>query len=531
VPGQPRVERIDPSAAAAGSGEIITISGLNFGATQGSSTLTINGVAASIVSWSNNAIRFRVAAATPPEPGRAANSPASAAVLRLTINGQAVPVTDGFFVLRSWSTPIPLRYLAINVGNLYPGCWTYKLCDPSVVRSINQYINIWEPDVIMFSEVYREAQLLGSNVPGTSYFEVGPFFFTNLDIGGPLLPVGYNGICGKSTLPDGSATYWDTPGSSGEHECIAWKTRRVQLVAGSEDSVYGYEADNAGYPLTCNPDFTAFSARLVVDQVVALRAVAVHPASNASHNGSECRSRQIYKIWEELAGPDRNVVIGGDWNTENPVLDEDDPPPASYAFQTNYGGVSLVGGPLILGFGNHWDTWFHATEWSAATFQLLDHAFSKFNDAWVQECTDCGVRYYTDPGNPFGLPYAGNLRFGSALGSSMLLSSLDDHPKADYASGGSLSFMDHSQILVDMMLNPIQYQGPYQAGDLLGRQERSLGGQRRGATQPQPIIHSHASPNSYAHYFEQQSLKPKELSRDEPGNTTIGQLTINPASK
>ena len=63
----------------------------------------------------------------------------------------------------------PLRYLAINVGNasLQYGCWEYKLCRAQDVANIRNYIGTWKPDVILLSEVLREAQLTGAsdNVP------------------------------------------------------------------------------------------------------------------------------------------------------------------------------------------------------------------------------------------------------------------------------------------------------------------------------------------------------------------------------
>lgn len=285
-----------------------------------------------------------------------------------------------------------LRYLAINVGNASPqyGCWEYKLCRAQDVQNLRNYIAAWQPDIIMLSEVYRQAQLTGT---------------TN---NGPILPPGYTGICGESRDRDtGALVAYDAPNASHEHECVAWKTSRLSLVAGSAQSAYGRN-DSYGRS-NCAYDFTGFRVRLVLDGTRTVTAVAVHPDSgNAS-----CRTEEIARYWSALADG-AYTIIGGDWNTDS---DTEIQRPGT--FLVNYLR------------GQHWNLATHSNEYSAIyAFGLikrkLDHSFSNFGSP----CTACGGSY-----GSASLPY------GSALGG------YDGHPRADGGEG-----MDHRQILVDMTL-------------------------------------------------------------------------------
>ncbi len=289
---------------------------------------------------------------------------------------------------------VPLRYLALNAGNFATLCPETKLCDEQTVENLRAYIEFWQPDVIMISEVMREAQLTG-----TENF-------------GPVLPDGYDGKCGESRDRDtGELAAWDAANASHEHECVAWKTSRLSYVAGSALSAYGrndtFGKENCGY------DKTGFRVRLLLDGVSTVTAVTVHPdASNA-----DCRTEEIGRYWSDLAGDDTAAIIGGDWNTE--VLAELQVPDR---FQVNYS------------FGQHWNLVTHYDEYSVVygfglVDRKIDHTFSTFG----QPCTSCGATYGTDD-----LPY------GSALGG------YDGHPRADGGRG-----FDHRQILVDMALQPV----------------------------------------------------------------------------
>lgn len=290
--------------------------------------------------------------------------------------------------------PIPLRYLAINVGNasVQYGCWEYKICRAEDVRHVRDYIALWRPDVVMVSEVLREAQLLGA------------------EANGPLLPPGYDGVCGKSLDRDtGLPAAFDADRASHEHECIAWKASRLALVPGSVESAYG--RNDAQGKADCAYDFTGIRARLVVDGRVELTAVAVHPDSK----NAGCRAEEIGRYWSRLATGDR-VIIGGDWNTES--LAEIAPPGR---FRVNYSR------------GAHWDLATHPEEYSAsyalgAINKQLDHAFSTFGPP----CVDCGGVYHTF-----------DLTLGSVLGG------YDGHPRADQGDG-----LDHRQVLVDAWIAP-----------------------------------------------------------------------------
>jgi len=284
----------------------------------------------------------------------------------------------------------PLRYLAINAGNasiLY-GCWEYKLCRSTDVANLRSYIATWKPDVIMLSEVYRSAQLTGT----ANY--------------GPILPAGYTGQCGQSRdRSTGALAAYDAANASHEHECVAWKTSRLSLVAGSARSAYGRN-DSWGQS-NCNYDFTGFKVDLTLDGSIPLTAVAVHPDSGTA----SCRTEEIARYWSTLATGTR-TILGGDFNTESSAELQ-----VPAAFRVNYS------------FGNHWGLVQH-TEYTA--FYVLgisyqyDHAFSTFGS----RCIDCGPTYGT-----------ASLGYGSVVGG------YENHPRADNGSG-----MDHRQILVDMQL-------------------------------------------------------------------------------
>ncbi len=51
--------------------------------------------------------------------------------------------------------------------------------------------------------------------------------------------------------------------SSHEHECIAWKTSRVDLIENSQRSVFG--RNDAFGQNSCNYDFTAFHAAVLLE--------------------------------------------------------------------------------------------------------------------------------------------------------------------------------------------------------------------------------------------------------------------------
>jgi endonuclease/exonuclease/phosphatase family metal-dependent hydrolase len=268
---------------------------------------------------------------------------------------------------------VPLRYLALNVGkfgiNFF--CWENKLCREGDVQDLRDYITTWQPDVIMLSEVMREAQLTG-----TENF-------------GPILPDGYAGKCGESRDAEtGELVAWDAANASHEHECVAWKTSRLSYVAGSALSAYGRN-DTYG-KANCAYDRTGFRARLLLDGVSTITAVAVHP-----HTSADCRTEEISRYWSELVGEDTAVIIGGDFNTES---DAELQVPAR--FQTNYSR------------GQHWDIATHDGEYTAVYGgfgRQIDHAFSSFG----VPCVNCGASSGRLPGP----------RIRPALGG------YDDHPR------------------------------------------------------------------------------------------------------
>lgn len=293
---------------------------------------------------------------------------------------------------QSDSSYVPLRYMAINSGNssVQYGCWEYKLCRQQDVENLRNYITTWQPDIIMISEIYMSGQLTDS------------MFY------GPILPVGYDGVCGRSVSRfTGDTVTWDAPDASHEHECIAWKTSRLQLIQGSELSVYGR---NDSYGLNnCNFCFTGFRAKLLLEGQDTITAIAVHPNST----DTDCRVYEISNYWMQLAQGNK-VIIGGDFNTSD--VNELQVP-------TNY--------KINFSKGNYWDLAYFADHYSAVYAlglykKHLDHAFSNFGEP----CTSCGTHYGTS-----------DLQYGVALGG------YNNHPRADNGEG-----MDHRQILVDMKI-------------------------------------------------------------------------------
>ena len=290
---------------------------------------------------------------------------------------------------------VPLRYLALNVGNflnLFPPCWEGKLCRKGDVEDLRAYIDTWQPDVILLSEVFREAQLTG-----TENF-------------GPILPDGYAGKCGESRDREtGELVAWDAENASHEHECVAWKTSRLSYVDGSALSAYGRNDDYG--KANCPYETTGFRVRLKLDGVSTITAVATHPhATNA-----ECRTEEISRYWSDLVGEDAAVIIGGDFNTDSDVELQ-----VPARFQTNYSR------------GQHWNIATHDGEYTAVygggmVSRQIDHAFSSFG----VPCVNCGASYGT-----------ADLAYGSAVGGYD-----NDHPRADGGDG-----FDHRNILVDMLM-------------------------------------------------------------------------------
>lgn len=322
------------------------------------------------------------------------------------------------------STPAPsvvasvashLRYLAINVGNVAVTCrdYEFKLCSADTSGRIHDYIATWMPDVVLVSEVLDEPQL--DRVLHDSDLRAGGDPTSNL--GGPILPGGYDHVChpsvDRTTGGTSTAPPLDDAAASHRHECVAWRRDRLALV--SEAHVFG--ANTPELRPKCNYDFTAQAATLALlgtddgnGKPIEVTGIAPHPSSDSEDVA--CRKDIIERMWRELTqGP--RVFLGGDFNTD-------------------------VGAELQVpaGMQIHYSDGFHfATrrdgEYTAKYLlrpaMSLDHAYGNFGRA----CTACG-RFYGGPDQ--------DLPFGSAIGD------WDGHPWA--AKPG----IDHRQILVDLEL-------------------------------------------------------------------------------
>ncbi|MBN1209754.1 MAG: endonuclease/exonuclease/phosphatase family protein [Myxococcaceae bacterium] len=284
-----------------------------------------------------------------------------------------------------------LRYLTLNVGNASPqyGCWEYKMCRPEDGADLRAYILAWQPDILLLTEVYRAAQLTG----GAN--------------GGPILPDGYTGVCGKSVDRNtGAPAAFDASNASHEHECIAWKKSRLSLVPGSELSAYGRN-DSWGKS-NCEYDFTGFRVRLLLDGKYTLTAVIAHPDSD----NASCRTEEIARYWSTLAQGSR-VIIAGDFNTASATELQ-----RRASFADNFAG------------GKHWNVATHDEYTAFYIFGIkkkLDWAYSNFGAA----CTHCGPDYGS-----------ASLSYGSVCGG------YEGMPRADGGDG-----FDHRQLLVDMVVD------------------------------------------------------------------------------
>ena len=302
-----------------------------------------------------------------------------------------------------------LRYLAINAGNVAITCrdYEFKVCSPDTSGRILDYITTWAPDVVLVSEVLDEPQL--DRVLHDSDLRAGGDPESNL--GGPLLPPGYDHVChpsvDRTTGVAGTAHPLDNPAASHRHECVAWRRDRLALV--SEAHVLG--ANSPELRAKCNYDVTAQAATLaLLGTDLQVTGIAPHPSSDSEDVA--CRKDIIARLWRELAqGP--RVFLGGDFNT-----DAGDELQVPSGMQIHYSD------------GFHFATR-HDGEYTAKYVlrpaMSLDHAYGNFGRA----CTTCG-RFYGGPGQ--------DLPFGSALGD------WDGHPWA--AKPG----IDHRQILVDLEL-------------------------------------------------------------------------------
>ncbi len=373
-------------------------------------------------------------------------------------------------------TTRPLRYLAINVGNACAiacgDCPEDKLCNVDTVSAINEYIYEWKPDVIMFSEVWDESQLM------------------TRAHGGPILPPGYYGQCHPSV--DRATGLLDTTGmadgASHEHECIAWKTSRLSYIPRSEAWEFGTDdlVSRAGSSTTigCNYDFTGYRVQLVLDGQYTITAVAMHPESK--HNfplgydnedgaamlnpfywnlltglplGPQdyCRVEEIGRYWRNLADGAR-TIIGGDWNTDAP--DELQVPPS---FQVNYSdgchwtvctpydddgsdvGADAGSPEYSVDYGafeyiNPGNFAPYVFKGHTIDSRMLDHAYSNFG----RPCTSCGGFYGSD-----------SLGYGSALGGYGLMPRADGWDDAYFYTGIGSNNCDHRQVLVDMWVDPL----------------------------------------------------------------------------
>lgn len=271
-----------------------------------------------------------------------------------------------------------IRVLSANVGNADLSCPEYKLCDPQVMKNIKKYIQTWKPDLLLFSELLRSSQLK------------------------EIIPDEYTGICGKSVdRRTGEPAEWDSPSSSHEHECIAWRKDKLEMIPNSQKSSYGRN-DLIG-KFKCKYDFTGFRAMFKFEDIV-LNAVVVHPNSMFS----DCRVYEIDQYWKTLASNSTRTIVAGDFNAGisnilGIIRNSTEELQVPREFRTVYSN------------GQYWNLAnFYPQDPTAGAIlggikMWIDHMFVNFG----KPCTNCGQFYGTE-----SLPYGvvvGKLKSFSSL--------------------------------------------------------------------------------------------------------------------
>jgi hypothetical protein len=174
VVAAPSISSISPVTGAAGSS--VTISGANFGASQGSSTVNFGGTHATVTSWSNNSIVATVPASLSTGPvgvtvtvgGSTSNS------VNFTVSGGSGGGSSchiGYTVTNQWSTGFQVALAIQNTGTTAISNWQLKWTFPG-----NQLIGqLWNGNVSQSGEnvTVTNASYNGSIAPGATASGIG----------------------------------------------------------------------------------------------------------------------------------------------------------------------------------------------------------------------------------------------------------------------------------------------------------------------------------------------------------------------
>ena len=114
-----------------------------------------------------------------------------------------------------------MRYMSLNIGNVSTKCWKSKVCDPNVPKNVLKFIEKYQPDIVLLSEVsaivvpaFRESVLRfvdsvrppqvceAKQMKGSVNCYSNPI--KNTGLSGPILPEGYDFECGASVDANGT---------------------------------------------------------------------------------------------------------------------------------------------------------------------------------------------------------------------------------------------------------------------------------------------------------------------------------------
>ncbi|MBI2266189.1 MAG: IPT/TIG domain-containing protein [Armatimonadetes bacterium] len=188
--GQPRLDSLSPASAYVGFQ--VTLTGANFGATQGQSTVTFGGTTASVTSWSDREIKCTV-----PKVAAAGNTAVTVTVSGISSNGMS-------FTVSLWK----------------------------------DYIKSGQPFRIIFDAAPNDDGWLGANDPLGSIMGGKTYVCRYEQSTGKWFTTGYSEWNGDNKYTTSQPTVWGNPD---QYQLNVWDYRQLTFNEAGEviDSVYG----------------------------------------------------------------------------------------------------------------------------------------------------------------------------------------------------------------------------------------------------------------------------------------------------
>jgi hypothetical protein len=262
----PSVTSLTPTSGAAGTA--VTITGTNFGTTQGTSTVTFNGTAASPTGWSATSI-------STPVPAGATTGPVVVTVNGVASNGVA------FTIAQAPGTPTPLNPTngSTGVGTTPTLTWSatgatsydvrFGASNPPPTVAVNQSVASYAPGTLNGATTYYW-QIVARNADGAT---TGPIWTFTTGSGSPASyaliahrvdPLGPNGgtggaldttgadilfvleayanNSGAGTLTDNKGNTWSQltkQGTSGSGATVLWYAKNAIVGSGHRFTITG----------------------------------------------------------------------------------------------------------------------------------------------------------------------------------------------------------------------------------------------------------------------------------------------------